>query len=233
MADVHDARSEAPPSPGGNHLPEPAEPPPDHSTQGEVDAPSPNARAATSRKGRCANHPGVAQVASCDVCGRPLCVACAVPVRGSIVGPECVGEVLPDILEPPVPARPRSWGRRATVVGFAIVLASTIRPWAGYGDASGSLEAWTLHWSLLAVTASLAGLIALFLFRRRRADPLVESGLVLALAAVALLGTALHGYHPPPLSTAVTTGWALGVAGAALAFVGACVTMVRALTPAE
>jgi len=230
MADVHDARSEAPPSPGGNPLPETTEPPRDPPAQ--MEAPAPNARA-TARKGRCANHPGVAQVASCDVCGRPLCVACAVPVRGSVVGPECVGEVLPDVPEPAVPARPRSWGRRATVAGFAIVLASTIRPWAGYGDASGSMEAWTLHWSLLAVAASLAGLIALFVFHRRRADPLVEAGVALALAAAALLGTALHGYHPPPLSTAVTTGWALGVVGAALAFVGACATTVRALTPAE
>ena len=232
MADVHDARPDARPSAPGEPMPEPADASVPRPTT-DATAPATAARPTAPRKGRCANHPAVAQVASCDVCGRPLCVACAVPVRGSVVGPECVGEVLPDVPEPAVPERPRSWGRRATVAGFALVLVASIRPWAGYGDASGSMEAWTVHWSLLAVAASLAGLVALYAFRRRRSDPLVEAGVVLVLAAAALLGTALHGYHPPPLSTAVTTGWALGVLGSAIAFVGACATMLRAFAPAE
>ena len=234
MADVHDARPEAAPAAAHSEsLPEPREPTASSVPPAATEPPGTHPRPPAVRKGRCANHPGEAQVASCDVCGRPLCIVCAVPVRGSVVGPECVGEVLPDVAEPPVPARPRSRGRTATVVGFVIVLAASIRPWAGYGDASGSMQAWTVHWSLLAVGASLAGLIALYAFRRRRSDPLVEAGVVLVLAAAAVLGTALHGYHPPPLSTAVTTGWALGVLGATVAFIGACATLIRALAPAQ
>lgn len=172
-------------------------------------------------------------MASCDACGRALCVACAVPVRGSVVGPECLAEVLPDVPEPAVPTRPRLWGRWVAGAGFAIVLAASILPWARYGDASGMFEAWELHWSLLTVAASLAGLVALFAFRRRRSDPVLEAGVVLALAALATVGALLHGRHPPPLSTAATPGWGLGLMGALVALVGAAATMLHALAPEE
>jgi len=217
MADVHEARSEAPSSadqePGRADAVGPAE-----------GSPRP-----ASRKGRCANHPGETQVAACDVCGRPLCVACAVPVRGSVVGPECVAEVVPDVAEPAVPGRPRSWGQRATVAGFSLVLVASILPWARYGDASGWMQAWAPHWSLLVVTASLAGLVAVYVFRRRRSDPALEAVVLLGLSALALLGAVLHGVHPPPLSTATTVGWGLGLTGAVLATVGAIANMVREL----
>jgi len=217
MADVHETRSETPSSPGNE--PGRAEP------VGSAEA---SARPAT-RKGRCANHPGETQVAACDVCGRPLCVACAVPVRGSVVGPECVAEVVPDVPEPAVPGRPRSWGRRATVAGFSLVLAASLLPWARYGDASGWMQAWAPHWSLLAVTASLTGLVAVYVFRQRGSDPVLEAGVLLGLAALALLGAVLHGVHAPPLSTATTVGWGLGLTGAVLATVGAISNMVREL----
>jgi len=217
MADAQDAGSEAPPS-LGKELSR-ADP------VGSAEVPA----RPVPRKGRCSNHPGEAQVAACDVCGRPLCIACAVPVRGSVVGPECVAEVVPDAPEPPIPARPRSWGRMAATVGFSITLAASVRPWAGYGDASGSMQAWMPHWSLLALASSLAGLIAILAFRRRRADPLVEAGAILAFAAAALLGVVLHGWHPPPLATATTLGWGLGLTGAVLALVGAIANLLRAL----
>jgi hypothetical protein len=217
MADVHDTRPEAPPSSGRD----PGETDPVGSTGIH---PRPAAR-----KGRCANHPGETQVAACDVCGRPLCVACAVPVRGSVVGPECVATVVPDIPEPAVSARPRSWGRGATVAGFSIILAASILPWARYGDASGPMEAWAPHWSLLALASAVAGLVTFFFFRGRRSDPLIEAGLLLGFAAVALLGAVFHGVHPPPLSTAATIGWGLGLAGGILAAVGAAANMIRAL----
>ena len=51
---------------------------------------------------RCATHPSRLTVGTCDVCGRPLCVECAVPVRGRVLGPECLSEVLGD----DIPATP-------------------------------------------------------------------------------------------------------------------------------
>ena len=54
---------------------------------------------------RCATHPSRLTVGTCDVCGRPLCVECAVPVRGRVLGPECLSEVLgDDIPATPAPA---------------------------------------------------------------------------------------------------------------------------------
>ena len=58
------------------------------------------------RPGRCANHPSVPGVGTCEVCGRPLCVACAVPVRGRLIGPECLPTILEDIAVPPPPPAP-------------------------------------------------------------------------------------------------------------------------------
>src|SRR2546422_598115 len=65
------------------------------------------------RPGRCANHPAVALVGTCEVCGRPLCIACAVPVRGRLIGPECLSEILEDVLSPqslPRSSRIRRYG---------------------------------------------------------------------------------------------------------------------------
>ena len=54
--------------------------------------------ATTTRTSRCANHPGEAGIAACELCGRWLCVACAVPVRGRVIGPECLASVVEDAL---------------------------------------------------------------------------------------------------------------------------------------
>ena len=107
---------------------------------------------AAARKGRCSIHSGEDSVAVCDVCGRALCIACAIPVRGSVVGQECLSEVLEDPPPAPDPPGPPPRARAIALGGFLLVVGSSILPWARYGDASGTLGAWTLHWSLVAVT---------------------------------------------------------------------------------
>src|SRR5439155_12398399 len=100
------------------------------------------------RPGRCAYHPGVAQAATCDLCGRPLCLACAVPVRGAPVGPECLPKVLDDAQPgppPTAPVLPRS--DVLAIGGFALVLVMSILPWSRFGDQSRLFGAWTPHWS--------------------------------------------------------------------------------------
>ena len=181
------------------------------------------------RRGRCANHPGEAQVATCDACGRPLCLACAVPVRGSVVGPECVAEVVPEVPDAPVPPGPSPRGRTMAAAGFLITLVASLFPWARYGDASGALQAWAPHWSLLAVAASLAGLVVWFVFRRRRGDRLVEATALFVLAGTSTVGALLHGLHPPALSAASPVGWGFGLAGALLALGGAGLNLGRVL----
>jgi hypothetical protein len=181
------------------------------------------ARRDPARKGRCATHPGEVSVAVCDVCGRTLCIACAVPVRGSVVGQECLATVVED--PPPAPPARGSPARaRAAIwIGFAITLGATILPWARYGDASGMFQAWTVHWSLLAAAAALAGIVVLAMRRRVPGGQFVLAFTLTVLAGVALLGVLLHGIHPPPLSERSPLGWGLAMLGSVAAVVGALV----------
>jgi hypothetical protein len=188
---------------------------------------------ATPRKGRCSVHPGEDSVAVCDVCGRPLCMGCAIPVRGSVVGQECLGEVLEDPPPAPAPPGPPPRARAVALSGFLLVVCSSILPWARYGDASGTLEAWTMHWSVLALVAALAGALLMIFRRRMPWAQNVQSTILVALAAAALVGVILHGVHPPPLSERTTLGWGLAVVGACAALLGALRLMQQALRPSS
>jgi hypothetical protein len=106
-------------------------------------------------------------------------------------------------------------------IGFAITLGATVLPWARYGDASGMFQAWTLHWSLLAAAAALAGIVVLAVRRRVPGGQFGLAVALTALAGVALLGVLLHGVHPPPLSERSPLGWGLAVLGSGAAVVGA------------
>jgi len=130
---------------------------------------------------RCANHPTRTTVASCDVCGRPLCVECAVPVRGRVLGTECLSEVLGD--ETPV-AAPRPWRRRVVraptdrVAGamLAIVVGATMLPWTRFSTGSGFAGAWGFdaRWSMdVAVVAMVALALWFALGRRPEASRIV------------------------------------------------------------
>src|SRR2546421_2881649 len=176
---------------------------------------------ATPRKGRCSVHPGEDSVAVCDVCGRPLCIGCAIPVRGSVVGQECLGEVLEDPPPAPAPPGPPPRARAVAMGGFLLVVGSSILPWARYGDASGTLEAWTLHWSMLALVAGLAGALLMIFRRRLPWGQKVHSTILVALALAAVVGVALHGLHPPPLSERAPLGWGLALFGSCAALLGA------------
>ena len=186
----------------------------------------------TPRKGRCATHPGEDSVAVCDVCGRALCIACAVPVRGSVVGQECLAEVLEDPPEMTVSAGRPSPARALVAAGLGLTLAASILPWARYGDASGMFQAWTMHWSLVATVAALAGMLALGLRRRLPGDQRVQAVALVVAAALAVLGVALHGMHPPPLSERDPLGWGVALLGSTLALVGALAFLKRAVRSA-
>jgi hypothetical protein len=183
--------------------------------------PERTARPSPVRRGRCETHPSEPQVASCELCGRALCLSCAIPVRGSVVGHECLSKVVEDAPRADPPAVPHPHGDLVAMVGFAVVVVSSIEPWARFGDASGMLGGWRLHWSLLALCAAALGLVAAAAFRSRPRDPRGQTSILLACAAIALLGTVLHGIHPPALSQVAPLGWGLGLAGSLLALLGA------------
>src|SRR5438034_11336569 len=88
-----------------------------------------NGREESPRASRCPVHPGRPSVGICAGCRRPLCLTCAVPVRGALVGPECLSSYVEDA--PPVdPAHAvRSGaGDVLAIVGFAIVLVASVLP---------------------------------------------------------------------------------------------------------
>lgn len=186
---------------------------------------------ALARPGRCSNHPAVAEVGRCAVCERALCLTCATPVRGDLIGPECLSAVLDEIPPPtPVPIRVRPIANRLVTGGFALVVALSIFPWSRYGDSSGYFEAWTVHWSLLAVAAGVAGLAAALWVSRRPIDPRIETAVYAALALVVVVGAFLHVRRPPPLSALAATPF-YAIVAALFALSGA-VMKLRALRAA-
>jgi CHASE2 domain-containing sensor protein len=86
-----------------------------------------------------------------------------------------------------------------------MVVALSILPWAKFGDTSGLFEAWTPHWSMLAVGAALVGLVAAIATWRRPRDPRLEVALQLGLAVVVGVAAFLHYRRPPPLSASSPT----------------------------
>ena len=181
------------------------------------------------RPGRCSLHPAATSVGACDVCGRPLCLACAVPVRGALVGRECLGAVLEDVppVEPfPSPIRPR--GGRVALVGFGLVVLTSLLPWSRFGDSSRYLGAWTFDVSLIAAVAGVVGLAIALLALYRPVDSRVEAGAFVLLGLSVVVSAAFQYRNPPILSEA--THWPLVAAlGGTLAIVAGLVRMKAVL----
>ncbi len=169
------------------------------------------------------------------MCGRALCLTCATPVRGDLVGPECLSAVLDEIPPPaPVPIRVPSIANWLVIGGFGLVVALSIFPWSRYGDSSGFLEAWTVHWSLLAVAAGLAAFAAALWLARHPADLRIETALYVGLAVVVATAAVLHLWRPPPLSDSAVAPL-LAVAAALIASAGAVIRFraLRAASPPQ
>jgi hypothetical protein len=154
---------------------------------------------------RCDLHPASLSVARCDNCGRPLCLACAVPVRGRVLGAECLEEALGPGLPADVLPIAMRWTLPWAIVGmaFAVAVGATLLPWTRFGEASGPFGGWgrTAGWSLLAGVAAALGLVVWLLMRGLRIRPhppwaIVESVLGAAVAAGATLAT----LNPPPFT---------------------------------
>jgi hypothetical protein len=177
------------------------------------------------RPGRCANHPAVALVGMCDVCGRSLCITCAVPVRGRLIGPECLPEILEDVVSAQPLAHPvRPTGDRLALLGFGLVMVLSALPWSRFGDSPRYFGAWAVHWSLLAAAGGLGGLATVLIGRYRSIDPRLETAAYALFAIVIGVGGALQYLHPPLLSD--STVWPLvAVIAAALALLGAMVKL--------
>jgi hypothetical protein len=175
---------------------------------------------------RCDIHPGVPSVAHCDRCRRALCVDCAVPVRGRILGPECVPASPGDGPGPdsPPPGRAaRRPGLARVGAAFAICVALTSLPWTRFGHASGPLDAWRWpRWSLMAVVGAVVGLaVWAFQWWRPRMTDRTALLVLASLAAVTALGGLLSGLVPAPLTKSTWVPWVVAAIGAIAAVAAA------------
>jgi hypothetical protein len=174
----------------------------------------------------CATHPGRPAVARCGVCDRPLCLACAVPVRGEAIGAECLSAVLGD---EGVPAPPERAHRPAApfllLLGALVALAGTALPWTRFGPGSGAFGAWsgTIRWSVVAAVAALVtAVIALALVLRYLRRVVRWGWFVLPTvpAFVAGLAAVLHAVNPPSFTRPWIGGW-VTLGGATVAILAA------------
>lgn len=172
---------------------------------------------------RCANHPSRLTVATCEVCGRPLCVECAVPVRGRVLGTECLSEVLGD--DTPTSTPPRTWRHnrspidRLTGAFLTVAVFLTLLPWTRFSTGSGFAGAWAtdLRWSMLAACGAVLTLVA-WLGLERRAT--VARGVAILGSAVIASGSLLAALNPPPFTKPALAPWialATGLVAAAAA----------------
>ncbi len=182
---------------------------------------------------RCATHPSRLTVGRCDVCGRPLCVECAVPVRGRVLGAECLPEVLGSDL--PATEPPRPWRSLRSpvdqVMGAALAVAAfaTLLPWTRFSTGSGFAGAWAfdVRWSMLAASAAVVGLGVWILFGRRPSSTRVAAMICGSLVTV---GSFFSILNPPPFTKPTLAPWIALVAGV-VAAVAAVFARLRSAPP--
>jgi hypothetical protein len=181
---------------------------------------------ATSVAERCALHPNRQAVGVCASCGNALCVACAVPVRGSVLGVECVERVLGAPPQPPV--RPtRSAAARAAGAGLGLAALASAFPWTRTGVGDGLLGGWDSvpSWSFAASAISVAALLVWVVAGPRGRRTAIAAAAVGGLLAIG--GAAMAAIHPPFL-TRPWLGPFVAIGGGLLAAIAAAVDIRRA-----
>jgi hypothetical protein len=163
---------------------------------------------------RCIHHPSRTAVARCSACDEPVCLACAVPVRGRVLGPECLATELgdPAITTPPEPDRALA-GSWVAFSGAVLALLATVGPWTRTGAGNRLFGAWvpSVRWSMVAAVTATALLPTAWWFRthpgRPRAILVILGGTVIALAS------ALAIAFPPTFQAASWGPWVAGIGG--------------------
>lgn len=178
----------------------------------------------TKSEERCDLHPGRPSAAACDRCGRPMCISCAVPVRGEALCSTCLADAFGAITGRPggrsgTPRGTPAARVAASALGVAVVI--SVFPWTRSGFGSGPFGAWGARWSLLAALAGAAGVVVwLFLRYRAGARASVERAVLGAAAALVAVGAILALLRPPALTHPTPAPWAALLAGAVA--LGAC-----------
>ncbi len=163
----------------------------------------------TKKLERCESHPGALAVARCDKCGRQLCLSCAVPVRGGLLGVECLpAEFGGPATAPPPPA---TIELRVTGAAFCAAALATLLPWTRSGTFGHTFGAWAwpFRWSMVAAPAALVGCAVWFVGRRRGSYPFLLAG----LGALLVVGSVFAIRNPPPFTRFASGAWIALVSG--------------------
>jgi hypothetical protein len=145
-------------------------------------------REATARRRACAVHGDRPAIETCASCGRPVCLACAIPFRGRVLCSECAARELGDPVPAPRPPdrRPRRPELIAAIL-LGVALLGTIPPWDRFGSLTGWFSAWSAEpdpWPMVASIGALAAaVVAVWLAVRGRGP----SRIGLAVCGVAAL----------------------------------------------
>jgi hypothetical protein len=167
---------------------------------------------------RCRHHPGRAAVARCSACGDPVCLSCAVPVRGRVFGPGCVAEELgdPALTMPPGPDVSVP-GAAWMVAGGALALLATVGPWTRAGTGARIFGAWlpSVRWSTIAALASLV-LVGVAWWFRSSGSGLART--VVIVTGLLVVGASVLAIAFPPIFQVASWGpWVAAVGGATAA----------------
>jgi hypothetical protein len=162
-----------------------------------------------------------------------VCLACAVPVRGRVLGPECLADELgdPGISTPPEPDRPVT-GSWVAFAGALLALLATAGPWTRTGAGDRFLGAWvpSVRWSMVAAVAATALLPVAWWFRthpaRAGAILMIVGGIAIALAS------ALAIAFPPTFQAASWGPW-VAATGGTIAVAGAVANIVAEPRPGQ
>jgi hypothetical protein len=182
---------------------------------------------------RCIHHPVKAAIERCSACGEPICLVCAVPVRGRVIGPECLADELGDpALRAPLDPEPAVAGSWLAVAGAVLAVASTIGPWTRAGAGDRLLGAWvpSLRWSMVAAVAAVALLPATWWFRSRRS--LTGAGVVILGGAAVVAAAALAIAFPPTFQAASWWPW-LAAIGGVVSMAGAIASGIMERRPGQ
>jgi hypothetical protein len=171
----------------------------------------------------CETHPRRHAEYACDSCGRPLCLTCAIPVRGRVLGTECIW----------VPGKAEADGAGQQPVGrapfviagvaFLVALAGTVLPWSApnFSHYTGPFGGWgfsPVAWSLVAAVGAASGMVAWAAAARAGSPGPRLIWALPAAGAVAMAGAILFVIWPP-FATHPWLGPWVTLAGAAVAFV--------------
>ncbi len=135
------------------------------------------------------------------------------PVRGRVLGPECLAELGdPALTAPPEPDRAvaGSWG---AVAGAVVALLATAGPWTRTGAGDRLLGAWvpSLRWSMIAAVAAIVLLPVSWWFRVH--GSLSGAVLVILGGTAVVSASALAIAFPPTFQAASWGPWVAAIGG--------------------